>query len=123
MMDLQLIWQFAILLIVHWVADFLLQTSWMAKNKSSNNVALSAHVATYSAAIGLAGIALFGANIITLWFVLANAGLHFVTDFFTSRLSRKLWGEHWHGFFIVIGFDQLIHQLSLLVTLVYFFGQ
>ena len=35
----------------HWVSDFVLQSGWMATNKSKNWRALLAHVATYTASM------------------------------------------------------------------------
>ena len=35
----------------HWVSDFVLQSHWMATNKSKNWQALLAHVATYTASM------------------------------------------------------------------------
>ncbi len=115
------IWQLVALLAAHWVADFLCQTRWMAENKSIRLDALGAHVLTYSAVMALAAVAMFGPIEAVLWFILVNAGLHFVTDFFTSRLSAAMWKrQKIHAFFVVIGFDQLLHQAALAATLVTF---
>ena len=121
MLELPQIWQLVALLTVHWIADFLCQTRWMAENKSKRIDALSAHVATYSVVLGLAALVLFGASINLIWFILANAVLHFVTDFFTSRATTALWQQqNVYGFFAVIGLDQLLHQFALAATLVIF---
>jgi hypothetical protein len=37
-----------LMLFIHWIADFVLQTHWQATNKSKNNIALTQHVTTYS---------------------------------------------------------------------------
>ena len=34
---------------LHWVADFVFQTDWMAQNKSKNNKPLLVHVGVYTA--------------------------------------------------------------------------
>jgi hypothetical protein len=54
MIELAPLWQFVALLAVHWVADFVLQTNWQARNKSKSNVALSRHVLVYTGCIGAA---------------------------------------------------------------------
>ncbi len=115
------IWQLVALLAAHWVADFLLQSRWMAENKSSRLDALSLHVAVYTSGIGVVGLVLFGPSASLLWFLLANAALHFATDFVTSRATSALWKrQNIHGFFAVIGLDQLLHQIALAATLTYF---
>lgn len=121
MFELPQIWQLVTLLGVHWVADFLCQTRWMAENKSKRIDALSAHVATYSVILALASLVLFGPSISLIWFILANAVLHFATDFVTSRMTTALWNsKNVYGFFAIIGLDQLLHQIALAATLVIF---
>lgn len=108
------------LLAVHWFADFVLQTHWQAQNKSKRIDALARHVAVYTLALAVASSPFIGA----LWapFVIVNGVLHFVTDFFTSRWSARLYAKQdRHNFFVVIGLDQLIHQATLAVTLWAFF--
>lgn len=123
MLELPQIWQLVALLTIHWVADFLCQSRWMAENKSKRLDALAAHVATYSLVLGLAALVLFGFGVNLIWFILANAVLHFVTDFFTSRATTALWQQqNVFGFFAVIGLDQLLHQIALAATLVIFLG-
>lgn len=112
------LWQFVALLGTHWVADFVLQTHWQASNKSKNNEALARHVGVYTAALAVASIGLFGLTLATAMFVAVNGALHFGTDYMTSRASSRLYAKQdWHNFFVVIGFDQLIHQTTLAATL------
>ena len=108
---------FIVLLAVHFVADFMFQTHWQASNKSKSNYALARHVSTYTLCLAIATIPLFGFAIAGP-FVVVNGVLHFVTDYFTSRASSKLYAkQEWHNFFVVIGFDQLIHQSTLAATM------
>lgn len=114
-----ILWQFLGLLAVHWFADFVLQTHWQASNKSKNFDALFSHVAVYTGVLALASVLMFGA--IGLPFALANSVLHFWTDYVTSRASARFYAKQdWHNFFVVVGFDQLIHQVTLAVTLWWF---
>ena len=94
------------LLVSHFVGDFLLQSDWMAKNKSKRFDALFLHVYFYSICFFRMGPT----------FVVITGLLHFVTDFFTSRATAYLWDQkkvHW--FFVMIGFDQLIHFFCLIL--------
>lgn len=110
--------QFMALLAVHWVADFVLQSHWQASNKSKRNDALFLHVMIYMVVLLVASLFIFGNREIVVRFALINAALHFATDYFTSRASSKLYAKQdWHNFFVVIGFDQLIHQATLGATM------
>ena len=61
---------------------------------------------------------LFGSGRLWLLFVAGNGLLHFVTDYCTSRVSSRLYAtQDWHRFFIVVGFDQVIHQVTLAATM------
>ena len=112
------LWQFVALLAVHWFADFVCQTHWQASNKSKNNDALFKHVGNYTLILIAASLVIFGLGWIAAAFAWVNGCLHFVTDYFTSRWSAKLYAKQdWHNFFVVIGFDQLIHQVTLALTM------
>lgn len=104
-----------VLFFAHWVGDFLLQTSEMATNKSRSLKWLTLHVSIYSLVL-----LFFSALVLdwrTLgWFILVNAILHWITDFFTSRLALK-YQEQPKVFYPILGFDQLIHYSCLVVTL------
>jgi Protein of unknown function (DUF3307) len=94
---------------LHFISDFLLQTDWMALGKSSSNKILSIHVAAYSTLF----LIVCGPK-----YALVNFALHWVTDFFSSRATKKLYAakeNHW--FFAVIGFDQAVHVTCLLLTI------
>ena len=126
------------ILFIHWISDFVLQSSWMATNKSKNWFALASHILVYTASMGflmlLAGVIIAGISgsitggaimIITpmsfvKWIAL-NGALHFVTDAITSRITSILWRKNdMHNFFVVVGFDQLIHYSCLIITLLMF---
>jgi len=95
-------------LIGHWIADFICQSDYMARNKSSSNKALGLHILAYTLVMSVFGIK----------FALVNGAIHFVVDYMTSRITKKLWAKQdVHNFFVVIGFDQLIHTVTLLLTI------
>lgn len=144
-----MIWQFLALLTVHWLGDFVFQTHWQASNKSKSQEALLAHVGTYSIALIIGTQLIFLPDPkALLFFAAVNVTAHYVTDFVTSRITSRLFtrqfqiltirgptaeiseGPHLiatkdftlHNFFVVVGIDQLIHQATLAMTMVLFFG-
>jgi hypothetical protein len=99
-----------LILTVHFVADFMLQSDWMAQGKSKRfglNLNMAAHIGVYSAFL-----LIFGPL-----FALVNGAAHYVTDAITSTATSYLWkaGKR-HAFFVVIGFDQLAHYAVLFLT-------
>jgi len=106
-----------LVLFAHWFSDFVMQSHWMATNKSSNNVALGAHVGVYCVFMYLILLALMSPTVAAVY-VLVNGAAHGVTDWVTSRVSGFFYKrENWHLFFVTIGFDQLLHVALLLATL------
>ena len=104
------------LLTMHYICDFLLQSDKMAKGKSSSMELLTLHVTAYSIPFALMFGPLYGA---------VNFFLHMLVDFFTSRVTKKLFAKNEHHWaFAVIGFDQLLHYACLIgtVSLVQFGG-
>lgn len=121
-----MIWVFLFIIFVHWVSDFVLQTQHMSTRKSSSNYYLTLHVVIYSFAtilgwalvLPLLGIHLYSGPV-WLAFLLIFA-THWVTDYFTSRRTSKLYKEEkYHDFFVVIGFDQVLHYVQLLLIFNY----
>lgn len=118
-----LLFAFMWLLAVHFVADFVLQSDWMAKNKSKSNEALALHVLIYGITISfgivpvVVALGLESRNAVGLW-MLGNTAAHWATDYVTSRINSKLWAEQRvHAFFVGVGADQLIHSLTLGLSL------
>ena len=116
-----------LILFCHFVADFIYQTDEMAKNKSKSLYWLSEHILAYSLVmfnILLPVLILCGESVKNIIiFVLLNAVLHFITDYFTSKESSKLYAKgDVHNFFVVIGIDGFIHQITLILTYNYIFN-
>jgi hypothetical protein len=101
-----------LLLFLHWVADFVMQSDKMAKEKSISNWQLTRHCLVYSIPFMFFG-----------WqYALLNAGIHWCVDWHTSRITKILYAKgNIHYFFVVIGFDQYLHFCTLLLTFGYFF--
>jgi hypothetical protein len=134
------------LLVGHFVADFVCQSDWMAVNKSKRIEALCAHVIVYTAVLCMFAVPFSGGFWPWMAFGMVNGIAHFVQDAITSRLTSRLWffkmapgiwaqadytvpkhgrelvnpwvpgvgNRHW--FFVAIGFDQLLHYVTLFVT-------
>ena len=97
------------LLFVHWVADFIMQSDWMAQNKSKRWDALLIHCFTYGLTVA--------SMTLNPMFGLINGLIHIPVDYITSRINSKLWADkkvHW--FFVSVGFDQFIHFVTLILT-------
>lgn len=112
---------YLIILWLHWLADFVLQTDEMARRKSSSNYWLGRHVLIYFAAIVcMWPFAPEGKVFEVYEWALLNAILHFGVDYVTSRISSKLHKKgDIHNFFVVIGLDQAIHFTCLFVSFKY----
>ena len=106
------------IIIIHFVADFVCQTNEMALYKSKSNYHLTLHVVVYSGVLlSIYPLLLLDAPMTALMFVGVNGVLHWITDYFTSRLNARLWKEEKrHAFFIGIGFDQVIHYSCLFIS-------
>lgn len=113
------IWVVVIILFLHWVGDFVLQTDSMAKNKSKDDIVLFCHSYFYSIIFLFPCVVywcLFGSPMILI-LVPITIVCHGVQDYFTSRLNARLWKEgRTHAFFVSMGFDQLLHFAQLLIT-------
>lgn len=126
-----------VIIICHWIGDWVCQTDWMATNKSKSIDALIVH--SYVVFI----VALSPPTLLACWlapatiaswspalWLVGNGLLHFLTDGLTSQLTSKwfffkpygesnMWRfvpENRHKFFVAIGFDQMVHYLTLILT-------
>ena len=118
------------IIIIHFIADFVLQTNKQAKGKSSNWSDLLEHTFTYTTVWWVIGVVIImltkesKQGIITIspliGFTLITFTCHTITDYFTSRLNKKLWESNQvHNFFVGIGFDQVLHYIQLFLTYYY----
>lgn len=128
------IWIVFGILFVHWVADFIFQTSSQAENKSRSWKYLLAHTAIYSLTwLPVGSIYLYwkyqsfcpppNECLNVIYFVLITFVAHTITDYFTSRLNSWLWkNKDVHNFFVSVGFDQhILHLPQLILTFYYLF--
>ena len=115
---------FLIIIIIHFLADFALQTNHQAQNKSAGwdwfNIALLRHVTSYSLVWAVVILAM-STPLVALGFTLVTFICHYITDWFTSRISKPLFDDkNYHDGFVVVGADQVAHYVQLYYTLILF---
>ena len=106
-----------LILIAHYIGDFIFQTSWMAENKSDDARALIAHVGVYSVTLLVFICLILNTTEPSkvLPYVVLNGSFHCLVDVITSQFTKKLWNKKdYHNFFVVVGLDQLIHLITLI---------
>lgn len=113
------------ILFVHWFADFVCQPDRWAKNKSKDSLILAQHVFLYSVIISTVGVGLLGVGLMPIiWMFVVSFACHFITDYITSRATSYLYAKgDTHNFFVVIGIDQFLHAVQLLLTFYYLCGK
>lgn len=101
---------------LHYLADFILQTNWMAHGKSKRFWPLFIHVLIYTT-VFIGGAALYTDIDSAIWFGVLNGVIHYIVDYFTSRLNSRLYQkENKRMFWIAVGLDQTLHYITILLT-------
>lgn len=108
------------ILLVHFIADFVFQTHEQSVKKSKSFKWLMYHTLTYSV-ITFMGWSMYIMHSkgfrLGFYLFLITLITHTLTDYFTSRWTSRLWKEEKvHDFFVVIGFDQMLHYIQLFAT-------
>lgn len=106
-----------ILMVLHFLADFVLQSDYVATNKSENVEVLAIHSLIY----GFIMSVIFAHDLFILALVVILFTVsHFMVDFVSSRITKKFYiqGKR-HEFFVTIGMDQLIHNLIIIGVCAY----
>ncbi len=97
----------------HLVADFLVQTTWMARGKERPVgwfVPLLAHVLCHAAMTLIIVLALVPR---LWWLALVDFGIHFVVDRTkTAVAQRGAWTVDQPAFWWLLGSDQFLHQVT-----------
>lgn len=101
-----------IILVLHFLGDFYLQSNKIAENKYKCGKELFTHGIIY----------FFVFVLINPLYALINAIIHIIIDGITSNISKIMYEQgKIHEFFLVLGLDQLLHTLTLLITFSKFF--
>lgn len=119
-----------VVLSMHFLCDFVLQSHRSASRKHKDLGALLEHTISYSLPFVIVMALVYYAEGVEWFFI--NACLfafitfisHTIIDFLTSRLGYKLIIEarkkdNYHNYFVNIGFDQLLHTVQLLLTYIF----
>lgn len=105
------------ILMVHFLADFCLQTNDQATMKSTNIPHLFKHVLTYSIVWFFASYVLLSSWLLAVVFASVTFVAHFITDYITSRIGKPLWeSKDLHNGFVMVGADQVFHYVQLIFT-------
>jgi hypothetical protein len=116
----------------HFIADFIFQSEEWAINKSKSIIPLIEHTGTYSFLWFVFVFELFArfegirfpfAIIGAFAFAVTTFIAHTATDYFTSKVTSKLFAQNKLGSsipnlgaFSMIGFDQVLHYAQLFLT-------
>jgi len=107
---------FIFILLIHFLADFGLQTHEQANNKSSSWKWLLYHTGVYSAVWFIATL-IFLTPFKAFEFAFITWCTHTIVDYSTSRIGKSFWEKKdLHNGFVVVGFDQMLHYLQLYYT-------
>lgn len=105
------------ILLIHFLADFGLQTHDQATGKSTSTKWLTYHVGVYSTIWLLFSWFYFNMFLIALTFSVITFICHWCTDWLTSRIGKPFWDKQdFHNGFVVVGFDQVLHYVQLILT-------
>lgn len=108
---------FIYILLIHFLADFGLQTHEQATQKGGSNKWLFYHVGVYSLIWWVASYIILDNSLSSFLFASITFFAHFITDYITSRIGKPFWkGGDFHNGFVVVGFDQILHYLQLIAT-------
>jgi hypothetical protein len=110
-----------LILVIHWFADFVLQTQWITDNQDRDMDALLGHTVTYSLVWLCVGV-LYSMSLegqaeqlyAMFLFPLATWAFHTIVDYFSTQRMNELFKRgNMRNFYVVFGLDQLIHILQL----------
>jgi hypothetical protein len=120
---------FFYILLIHYLADFGLQTHEQATNKGVGNSFFNKwlfyHVGVYSLIWLLAMITIKDTSYSLTWwgcfyFSTITFVCHYITDWCTSRVGKNFWLKNdFHNGFVIVGFDQILHYIQLYLTFKY----
>lgn len=123
-----------LIFVLHFIGDFLLQPYWMKIKKSRQAKVMFLHILLYFSVM-VVGLSIFFKTPLAVLYGALNAIIHLVVDYASSRVisgsSQDLIIRDgpepiyervdMHIPILLLGIDQLIHNISLIVTWYYLF--
>ena len=107
---------FLVLMTMHYIADYGVQTRWQGENKSHNLDALFSHITSYFLCLLVAALFILPWQVACLYASI-NALHHLTTDYFTSQWGAQAFKQgDLARFWQVHGLDQLLHISWLYLT-------
>lgn len=114
-------WIMYYLLLLHFISDFVLQSREVAIKKSNSFVYMLLHCSNIYTIFGLGLIIIYPFTDSIANFLIVNTWVHFLQDTFIWRsykflVRNKPDFKYWESksFYIVIGFDQMLHVMILM---------
>lgn len=99
-----------LILFLHFLGDFALQTRNMSERKYKSIKWLSIHAGTYAVPFLVLGPS----------FAVVNGVGHFMIDFVSSKITRYFFRyKNWFWFWLTIGIDQALHFILLFASYVF----
>lgn len=107
-------------LTAHYICDFLLQRNDDTTNKNHSINSLINHTIMYSITMGFFYFISSSNNYDYLIFTITMFLTHTFIDFITSKIETYLYRKNnIKGFFNIVGIDQLLHYITIFLTIKY----
>ena len=114
----------ALLLVKHFVGDFVLQTKWQVHQKGIYGAPGGlVHSGIHVAGTLVALIALMTPVSLIVPVLIAEFVIHYHIDWGKERIVRRFGWREGARFWNAMGFDQLLHGLTYLAIVVYVIGR
>lgn len=108
-----------LILLSHFLCDFVLQTSEQAERKHKLEWDLFAHVFMYSLVMSVFMLTILTPLNVFRFFIVTGV-THYIIDAFTSNISKSFFDrKDYHNGFVTVGADQVLHYIQLYLTVKY----
>ncbi len=106
-----------ILILLHILGDFILQSKRLSILKRTKIPALFQHTAIYTMTFLLLSSLWLSLTFVQgIVFGLLNGVIHLIIDYITGLLKKKYWSINEAKYITIVGLDQVVHIIILIVT-------